>query len=131
MFHVKHTDNRGFSKIGDWDFDDGFGPAEELQEKEPAIESRVVVLKHMFTQKELKDDPTLLLDLKEDVREEAETMGDVTNVVLYDVSWVQFLFFTYIEFITGGARWYYDCEVPRPYQCKGLYSGEFPDNPAG
>ena len=47
---------------------------------------RVVVLKHMFTLEELEEDPSLLLDLKEDVREECATLGDVTNVVLYDVS---------------------------------------------
>ena len=40
----------------------------------------------MFTPQELKDDPSLLLELTEDVREEAENLGDVTNVVLYDVS---------------------------------------------
>ena len=39
----------------------------------------------MFTLRELEEDPTLLLDLKEDVREECETLGEVTNVVLYDV----------------------------------------------
>lgn len=75
-----------YSKIGDWDFEDGFGPTEEIEEKEPVIESRIVVLKYMFTLQELKEDPSLLLDLKEDVREEAERLGDVTNVVLYDVS---------------------------------------------
>jgi len=41
-------------------------------------------LKRMFTLKDLEDDPTLLLELKEDVREECETLGEVTNVVLYD-----------------------------------------------
>jgi HIV Tat-specific factor 1 len=40
----------------------------------------------MFTFKELEEDPSLLLDLKEDVREECENLGVVTNVVLYDVS---------------------------------------------
>ena len=40
----------------------------------------------MFTPAELAADAALLLDLKEDVREECETMGEVTNVVLYDVS---------------------------------------------
>lgn len=45
----------------------------------------MVVLKHMFTSKEIAEDPTLILDLKEDVREECETLGVVTNVVLYDV----------------------------------------------
>jgi len=48
--------------------------------------SRVVVLKYMFTLNELAEDASLLLDLKEDVREECSTLGDVTNVVLYDVS---------------------------------------------
>lgn len=40
----------------------------------------------MFTLKELEEDPTLLLDLKEDVRAECSKLGEVTNVVLYDVS---------------------------------------------
>lgn len=41
----------------------------------------------MFTLQELEEDPTLLLDLKEDVRDECEkTCGEVTNVTLYDVS---------------------------------------------
>ncbi|KAI8815639.1 nuclear mRNA splicing factor-associated protein [Fimicolochytrium jonesii] len=47
--------------------------------------SKVVVLKYMFTLKELEDDPALLLDLKEDVRAECEKLGEVTNVVLYDL----------------------------------------------
>jgi HIV Tat-specific factor 1 len=51
--------------------------------------SRVVVLKHMFTLKELEEDAALLLDLKEDVREECSSLGEVTNVVLYDVSAAQ------------------------------------------
>ena len=44
------------------------------------------MLKHMFTLKELAEDASLLLDLKDDVREECESLGEVTNVVLYDVS---------------------------------------------
>ena len=72
--------------MSDWDFEDGFGPMEDpVEEKRPLV-SRVPVLKHMFTLQELKDDPSLLLGSKEDVREEAENLGDVTNVVLYDVS---------------------------------------------
>ncbi|KAJ3337413.1 hypothetical protein HDU93_001113 [Gonapodya sp. JEL0774] len=47
---------------------------------------RIVILKGMFTQKELESDPTLLLDLKEDVRGECEKCGEVTNVVLFDKS---------------------------------------------
>jgi HIV Tat-specific factor 1 len=97
--------------VGDWDFEDGFGPTEELEEKEAVVESRVVVLKHMFTLQELRDDPTVLLDLKEDVREEAEAVGDVTNVVLYDVSSRYMLVFT-THHLIGGTRGNYDCKVP-------------------
>ncbi|KAK3310176.1 uncharacterized protein B0T15DRAFT_27691 [Chaetomium strumarium] len=45
---------------------------------------RVVILRHMFTLEELQDDPTALLDIKEDIREECSKLGPVTNVVLYD-----------------------------------------------
>ena len=58
--------------------------------------SRVVVLKYMFTLKELAEDASLLLDLKEDVREECSTLGEVTNVVLYDVSQVVLNLFNYL-----------------------------------
>jgi HIV Tat-specific factor 1 len=53
--------------------------------------SRVVVLKHMFSVEDLEEDARLMLDLKEDVREECSTLGEVTNVVLYDVRF----FFTF------------------------------------
>ena len=38
----------------------------------------------MFTLAELDEDPSLILDLKDDVREECESFGKVTNVVLWD-----------------------------------------------
>ncbi|OXH30985.1 HIV Tat-specific factor 1 [Cryptococcus neoformans] len=46
--------------------------------------ARVVVLKGMFVLEELEKDPALLLELKEEVREEAATLGQVTSVILYD-----------------------------------------------
>ncbi|KAF9969852.1 hypothetical protein BGZ73_007617 [Actinomortierella ambigua] len=45
---------------------------------------KVCILKHMFTTQEMEADPTLLLDLKEDIREECEKLGEVTNVIIYD-----------------------------------------------
>jgi HIV Tat-specific factor 1 len=45
---------------------------------------KVVILKHMFTLKELDDDPGALLDIKEDIREECAKFGELTNVTLYD-----------------------------------------------
>lgn len=58
---------------------------DSLEQGSTLNKSRVVVLKHMFTLQELEEDATLLLDLKEDVREECSSLGEVTNVVLYDV----------------------------------------------
>ncbi|KAG6862264.1 hypothetical protein C0995_002195 [Termitomyces sp. Mi166 len=73
-------------KIDEWNDEDGFGPSISPEENaaSTANSNRVVVLKHMFTLEELAEDATLLLDLKEDVREECSTLGEVTNVVLYD-----------------------------------------------
>ena len=73
----------------EWDDEDGFGPSvapEESASNAAQSNTRVVVLKHMFTLQDLENDVSLLLDLKEDVREECSTLGDVTNVVVYDVS---------------------------------------------
>ncbi|KAJ7287541.1 hypothetical protein C8J57DRAFT_1284225 [Mycena rebaudengoi] len=73
-------------KLLEWDDEDGFGPMLKPEDAANAVNknSRVVVLKHMFTLKRLEDDASLLLDLKEDVREECTSLGEVTNVVLYD-----------------------------------------------
>ncbi|KAH9048346.1 hypothetical protein EDB84DRAFT_1673143 [Lactarius hengduanensis] len=73
-------------KLEEWMDEDNFGPAITEEDVHISVNtnSRVVVLKHMFTLRELEEDPTLLLDLKEDVREECETLGEVTNVILYD-----------------------------------------------
>ncbi|GAA5829460.1 hypothetical protein JCM5353_001341 [Sporobolomyces roseus] len=66
-------------KLGDWSSED---------EDESKLTSKkfkgVVVLEGMFSLKELEEDATLLLDLKEDVRDECENLGTVTNVTLYD-----------------------------------------------
>jgi HIV Tat-specific factor 1 len=46
---------------------------------------KVVILKHMFTLEELAEDPAAILDIKEDIREECSKLGEVTNVVLFDL----------------------------------------------
>jgi len=74
-------------KLAEWDDEDGFGPMVSPEDNAAGVanhNSRVVVLKHMFTLEELAEDAALLLDLKEDVREECASLGEVTNVVLYD-----------------------------------------------
>lgn len=69
------------SKLEEWDSDDDHINPNAIQ---PRF-SKIVVLKYMFTLTELQEDPTLLIDLKEDVREECELLGNVTNVTLYDL----------------------------------------------
>ncbi|KAF8829254.1 hypothetical protein F5051DRAFT_320328 [Lentinula edodes] len=73
-------------KLEEWVDEDGFGPAMEPEDNANVANKngRVVVLKHMFTLDNLQKDASLLLDLKEDVREECSSLGEVTNVVLYD-----------------------------------------------
>ncbi|WFC98167.1 hypothetical protein MYAM1_000891 [Malassezia yamatoensis] len=66
-------------KVSAWD--------EDSDEERPNayLNARTLILKKMFTLAELDDDATLLLDLKQDVREECESIGAVTNVVLWDL----------------------------------------------
>jgi len=73
-------------KLQEWDDEDGFGPTVTADDSVQSMHrsSRVVVLKHMFTLKQLEEEPSLLIELKEDVRDECATLGEVTNVVLYD-----------------------------------------------
>ena len=83
-------------KLEDWDSDDEFGPLKDDNDNSKAAgkNSRVVVLKHMFSPRQIEEDASLILDLKEDVREECSALGEVTNVVLYDVSDPLFRFTT-------------------------------------
>ncbi|KAI9653504.1 MAG: hypothetical protein M1821_007012 [Bathelium mastoideum] len=67
------------NRLADWDDDD----PQVLPETNPRFD-KVVVLKHMFTLKELEEDPAAVLEIKEDVRDECGKVGEVTNVVLYD-----------------------------------------------
>ncbi|KAL1996755.1 hypothetical protein VTN49DRAFT_7620 [Thermomyces lanuginosus] len=67
------------SKLADWDDDDPSAMAHTSSRWE-----KIVVLKHMFTLKEIEEDPAAILDIKEDIREECSKLGEVTNVILYD-----------------------------------------------
>lgn len=77
------------AKLADWS-DDESSPSttNPSQPPPPPVNSkwdRVVILRHMFTLAELSADPTALLDIKEDIRDECAKLGAVTNVVLYDL----------------------------------------------
>ena len=116
-------------KLEEWDSGDEFGPSPDVQDKSAAANknNRVVVLKHMFTLQQLEEDASLLLDLKEDVREECSSLGEVTNVVLYDVSSLFHkslpLHHGFDAYYVGGTRGYYDSKVSRADKCSGLCFG--------
>lgn len=67
------------ARLADWDDDD----PSAIQDTSSRAD-KVVILKHMFTLKELEEDSAAILDIKEDIREECAKLGEVTNVVLFD-----------------------------------------------
>jgi HIV Tat-specific factor 1 len=66
------------SKLANWDDEDY--PSQQARGRW----SKVVILRYMFTLQELEEDPAALIELKQDVREECEKIGEVTNAVLFD-----------------------------------------------
>ncbi|KAF3764808.1 hypothetical protein M406DRAFT_340337 [Cryphonectria parasitica EP155] len=70
------------AKLADWSDDE---PAYIPPEQRTGKRDKMVILKHMFTKAELDEDPAALLEIKEDIRDECEKLGEVTNVVLYDL----------------------------------------------
>ncbi len=73
------------AKLADWSDDEDYGAAAAAAEARGSKWDKLVILRHMFTLAELDEDPAALLDIKEDIREECAKLGDVTNVVLYDL----------------------------------------------
>ncbi|KAI0430629.1 hypothetical protein F5Y09DRAFT_223623 [Xylaria sp. FL1042] len=71
------------AKLADWDDDDDSPFAAQLETN--ASKGRVVILRHMFTLRELEEDPAAMLEIKEDIRDECSKLGTVTNVILYDL----------------------------------------------
>ncbi|KAF7951462.1 hypothetical protein EAE96_006771 [Botrytis aclada] len=68
------------ARLADWSDDEPSALVESSSKWD-----KVVILKHMFTLKELEEDPAAMLDIKEDIRDECGKLGEVTNVVLYDL----------------------------------------------
>lgn len=68
------------ARLADWSDDE---PSSILETS--SRWDKVVILKHMFTLDELAEDPAAILDIKEDIREECSKLGEVTNVVLFDM----------------------------------------------
>lgn len=75
-------------KLTDWD-----DSTENSQDKSNAqkIWSKIVIAKNMFRVEELKEDPLLQMDLKEDIQEECDKFdigNDITSIKFYDISGV-------------------------------------------
>ena len=68
------------NKLADWSDDED---PSEMRETSSRFD-KVVILKHMFTLDELKDDPDALSEIMDDVRSECEKFGEVTKVVVFD-----------------------------------------------
>ncbi|KAH8652756.1 hypothetical protein BGZ60DRAFT_387707 [Tricladium varicosporioides] len=68
------------ARLADWSDDEPSTMADTSSKWD-----KVVILKHMFTLEELAEDPAAILDIKEDIREECSKLGEVTNVVLFDL----------------------------------------------
>ncbi|TGJ81773.1 hypothetical protein E0Z10_g6990 [Xylaria hypoxylon] len=71
------------AKLADWDDEDD-SPFSALLEAN-APKGRVVMLRYMFTLRELEEDPAAMLEIKEDIRDECSKLGIVTNVILFDL----------------------------------------------
>ncbi|KAF2463181.1 uncharacterized protein BDR25DRAFT_246388, partial [Lindgomyces ingoldianus] len=71
-------------EVNDWSEDEEILKELPVDEKKENKHKKIVIVKHAFTLEEIEENPALILDIKQDLREEAEKHGPVTNVVLYD-----------------------------------------------
>lgn len=79
-------------KLSSWDDE---GEASQVEDKTNNIKKRIwdkiVVIESMFRVEELKSDPLLEMDLKEDIQDECNKLkigDDITKITVYDVSGV-------------------------------------------
>jgi HIV Tat-specific factor 1 len=79
--HTIKTDHF-HSKLAEWS--DNEEEVKEVFAPKKNKWAKVVIIKHAFTLEELEEDAAAYLDIKDDMREEAELFGEVTNVTLYD-----------------------------------------------
>lgn len=102
------------------DYDDPLAPEGGAPAPLANRMNRVVVLKGMFTVEDLDKDASLLVELKEDVREEAETLGVVTSLQLY---YVRHLSNCMEHPLTGAerGRWSDDDKIQRCILGSGMY----------
>lgn len=116
-------------KLSSWD-DDEATVREELDKTnniKKRIWDKIVVIEKMFRVEELKSDPLLEMDLKEDIQEECNKLNignDVTKITIYDVSGIITVKFNNsdlsLKCIENFSGRYYDGLTLKAY----LYQGE-------
>lgn len=70
------------SKLAEWS--DNEEEVKETYAPKKNKWARVCIVKHAFSLDEIEEDAEVILDVKEDMRKEAEKHGEVTNVTLFD-----------------------------------------------
>lgn len=81
---IKRMTNQMNARLADWDDDD---PQVLEEEAKPASKwDKTVIVKHMFTLEGLEKEPELIVELPEDIRDQArdEEWGEVLHVEIYD-----------------------------------------------
>lgn len=68
------------SKLADWSSDEDVS---SLPQTNPRFD-KVVVLYNMFTLNQIEEDPALVNEIRQDVKEEAENFGQVMDVTVFD-----------------------------------------------
>ncbi|KGO72780.1 Nucleotide-binding, alpha-beta plait [Penicillium italicum] len=79
---LKERAERLNKKLSDWGDDEAEQALEAMKAAEEA--KRHVILKHMFTLKELEEDPLASIEIHDDIRSECSKIGEVTKVVIWD-----------------------------------------------
>ncbi|KAJ6143812.1 Nuclear mRNA splicing factor-associated protein [Penicillium samsonianum] len=79
---LKERAERLNKKLSDWGDDEAEQTLEAMKAAEEA--RRHVILKHMFTLKELEEDPLASIEIQDDIKKECSSIGDVTKVVVWD-----------------------------------------------
>ncbi|KAG0154935.1 hypothetical protein PDIDSM_508 [Penicillium digitatum] len=79
---LKERAERLNKKLSDWGDDEAEQALEVMKAAEEA--KRHVILKHMFTLKELEEDPLASIEIQDDIRSECSKIGEVTKVVVWD-----------------------------------------------
>lgn len=117
-------------KLSSWDDDEGAIQAGDLDKTnniKKRIWDKIVVIEKMFRIEELKSDPLLEMDLKEDIQDECNKLNignDVTKITIYDISGIITVKFNNgdlsLKCIESFSGRYYDGLTLKAY----LYQGE-------